>query len=733
LAGLELFANQAQTTVSSGGTTAPASGTSETWTVASSTAFPAATSSASTPTFFRVTDVNPGTSGEKMIVTNVSGTTWTVTRGTEGTTPVVHVGGFTVQNVTTAASLEGLGQSSGESVNAVTRFGADPTGGADSTTAIQMALLSFGTATGWLQGEGGIVDLGPGSFHISNTLIIPPGVILRGAGRNVTMITMATAVAADVIQMEIYNSASQAAILAATVGGSAPAQADLVNAFYSGVKSLGIHGNSYYTTIPSYSHGINVTTNPSTSQAGSDPAFDPSHVFDDVYVQACTGDGYFHSGRSACTLTNVWVEACRGNGATSSFDTLFANCNLGFNGVAGVYVDHGATNGASIKSYNNGCNPVWTSGQAWSAGNGAVYGGNLYFCISANSGTTAPSSDGTHWVALVSADGAWVSGTSYAVGNVVTSGTGTYICTASVTGTTAPSSDASHWSAPTPAWVSGTAYTAGVCIAYAGTMYYCLASVTGSTVPSSDAAHWLPLNAATSPQVWGWDYAFDGLASGSAWTGLDSQEPSIGSYWLNGCAGCTISGIGATVNFDNPGTGLQNTSNPNGYSAVYLNGINGCNIDIALSTFGGIAYGLYATGSSRSNITLATDGTEQGLLAPGASLAGTATLLNGAVQSVLPVNGGTDTSGTATASTPTFTSGTAKQLSTVQDVMLYVNTHTATATFSLAMGPTSSAANTIVASATAPITNLYSVLVPKGWYVKMTFTSADVTFTQVTC
>jgi hypothetical protein len=108
LAGLEIFANQAQTTVSSGGTTAPSAGTSQTWTVASSTGFPAASSTASPPTFFRVTDL--AASSEKMIVTNVSGTTWTVTRGAEGTTPVTHTSGFTVQNVITAAALEELVQ-----------------------------------------------------------------------------------------------------------------------------------------------------------------------------------------------------------------------------------------------------------------------------------------------------------------------------------------------------------------------------------------------------------------------------------------------------------------------------------------------------------------------------------------------------------------------------------------------------------------------------------------------
>lgn len=101
---IDLFANRAQTTVTSGGTTAPASGTQETWTVASSSSFPAASSSATPPTQFRVIDRD--SPSEVMIVTNVSGTTWTVLRGQEATTPVAHSGGFTVQQIITAAGLD---------------------------------------------------------------------------------------------------------------------------------------------------------------------------------------------------------------------------------------------------------------------------------------------------------------------------------------------------------------------------------------------------------------------------------------------------------------------------------------------------------------------------------------------------------------------------------------------------------------------------------------------------
>jgi lysophospholipase L1-like esterase len=102
----ELFAaNQAVTTVTSGGTDAPAQGTQETWTVASSAMFGAASTGVSQ---FHVAD--PNAPAEMITVTNVSGTTWTVTRGAESTTPVAHTGGFTVYQVTTQGWLAAIAQ-----------------------------------------------------------------------------------------------------------------------------------------------------------------------------------------------------------------------------------------------------------------------------------------------------------------------------------------------------------------------------------------------------------------------------------------------------------------------------------------------------------------------------------------------------------------------------------------------------------------------------------------------
>lgn len=107
----EGFTNAAQTTVTSGGHTAPAAGTVETWTVNSSSSFPPAVTGRSQ---FHIWDTNTGLSYELMLVTNVSGTTWTVVRGAEGTTPVDHgATAFTIQQVVSAALFgsfpQGLG------------------------------------------------------------------------------------------------------------------------------------------------------------------------------------------------------------------------------------------------------------------------------------------------------------------------------------------------------------------------------------------------------------------------------------------------------------------------------------------------------------------------------------------------------------------------------------------------------------------------------------------------
>ena len=100
MAATELFENNPATTVAAGADGNPGN---DTWIVASSGGFPVAVPSVSQ---FHVGD--PAVPSEIILVTSAGGsvgTTWSVTRGAEGTTPVAHAAGFTVAQVVTAGWL----------------------------------------------------------------------------------------------------------------------------------------------------------------------------------------------------------------------------------------------------------------------------------------------------------------------------------------------------------------------------------------------------------------------------------------------------------------------------------------------------------------------------------------------------------------------------------------------------------------------------------------------------
>lgn len=158
----DLFSNNATITVSAGGVTAPSALTTETWTVASSAAFPAANNASHPATQFRIVD--PSLPSEVILVTNVSGITWSVTRGWEGTSPVAHTAGFNVSQIISADFLNGL-QGHGAFFN-VLAYGADPTGASDSLAAIQAAMTDCATA------GGGTVLIPKGSFKLSGTILV---------------------------------------------------------------------------------------------------------------------------------------------------------------------------------------------------------------------------------------------------------------------------------------------------------------------------------------------------------------------------------------------------------------------------------------------------------------------------------------------------------------------------------------------------------------------------------
>ena len=88
----------------------------------------------------------------------------------------------------------------------------------------------------------------------------------------------------------------------------------------------------------------------------------------------------------------------------------------------------------------------------------------------------------------------------------------------------------------------------------------------------------------------------------------------------------------------------------------------------------------------------------------------------------------------ATRSAPTFTSGTYQQLSTTQDVMLYIITNTAF-TYTAYLSSTNSGGDLVAQGQTTPAAKQsQSIRVPAGWYVAVTCTTmADLAFVQITC
>jgi hypothetical protein len=119
---LTVFTNNPSTTAAStSGTTSPASGTTESWSVSSSSGFPAASNAAAPLSVFHIAD--PALPAELIRVTNISGTTWSVTRGDEGTTPVAHATGATYFQVVSAGDLSGMKQATGALTSPVTYAG----------------------------------------------------------------------------------------------------------------------------------------------------------------------------------------------------------------------------------------------------------------------------------------------------------------------------------------------------------------------------------------------------------------------------------------------------------------------------------------------------------------------------------------------------------------------------------------------------------------------------------
>jgi hypothetical protein len=95
---------------------------------------------------------------------------------------------------------------------------------------------------------------------------------------------------------------------------------------------------------------------------------------------------------------------------------------------------------------------------------------------------------------------------------------------------------------------------------------------------------------------------------------------------------------------------------------------------------------------------------------------------------LLSIGAGSKTSASAPAIVPTFANGTASQLSdTTRDYVVYLQIGTAGSAVSLAIGPTSGVATTLMASATPIADSLLTVRLPAGWFLKWAGTLTTIT------
>jgi hypothetical protein len=98
------------------------------------------------------------------------------------------------------------------------------------------------------------------------------------------------------------------------------------------------------------------------------------------------------------------------------------------------------------------------------------------------------------------------------------------------------------------------------------------------------------------------------------------------------------------------------------------------------------------------------------------------------------VSGGTNTSGSAAVLTPTFANGTASRLSdTSRDYIVYLAVTVSGTATSVAIGPTSTPANTVQPSSSVTAGQVIMFRLPAGWWVLWAGTTTTVSALAIGC
>jgi hypothetical protein len=419
---VEVFANIPTTTVSSGGTTAPASGTQETWTVASSTGFPAVSSSATPPTQLHIADV--ALNSEIISVINISGTTWTVIRGAESTTPVAHGAGFTIYQVVSAGGYAQL--RSLDWLNVVTQFGADSTGSADCASAIQAAVSA-------MPASGGVIYFPAGTYRVNSTVTCTqPGVYFQGDTKHATIIKYYGS--GDCIRMYSATLTTPDGVYGGGVKGL------MIDGTNASAGAAGLHFGDIFR--PEFDFAVRDFQGTGSKGAWFDNQYHwTEQITGQVFAEACTAHVVFdNSANTAGTATGSFDRAVldifldakgKGNGVVWQNG---ANC---FDGRIGIYgnTSYGASlfytlsllDNPSLSFTATNASPCVFTAAGWYFGNGTpviLSGGSLpagftagtqYFVVNVNVGA------GTFQLSATSG-GAAINSTSTGSGTVKSAG-----------------------------------------------------------------------------------------------------------------------------------------------------------------------------------------------------------------------------------------------------------------------------------------------------------------------
>lgn len=297
---LEVFADLGSATVTSGGTTAPASGTSQSWTLSGST-LPACSSSTTPPTHFYGRD--PALPGELFEFTACAGTSATVTRGVLGTTTAAHASGFTVEQVAGTPILGAVEQA--YNVRSAV-YGAKGDGSADDTTAIQAALTAASGA------GGGTVFVPEGTYLVSTMLKAGSGTAIIGAGLGVTTIKMKSGSWSAVTQ----NGSN---------GGISCLQAGSSSTSNITVRGVTFDGNQTgVTAIPSWSDASECS--PLALRGVASVIVDACQVINSIgyslYLYGCTDFTV-----SNCRVTSGTVSSAQGWGTPAGQDGIHVSAS----------------------------------------------------------------------------------------------------------------------------------------------------------------------------------------------------------------------------------------------------------------------------------------------------------------------------------------------------------------------------------------------------------------------